>query len=91
MSKKVWFKNKWYGYGVFPVSWEGVLFTLVFLGLVFASFYANGVFDPEFLEATVWKIHARLVVDLFLLIGVFLYFAEKHMDEPVEWRWGRKK
>ena len=92
MSKKVWFKNKWYGYGVYPVSWEGVVMTLVLIGLVFGSMYTNNVFDPELLVGVdAWKFQVRIVIDLVVLIGLFLLFAERHMDEPLEWRWGRKK
>lgn len=88
--KKKWFVNKCYGYGVMPVSWEGWLATLVLLGLVLVSAYTNFLFEPELLETEPRAI-LRFVFDGVLLIGLFLLFAERHMDEPLEWRWGRKK
>lgn len=84
---KYWFKPKWFGYGFYPVSWEGWLCTLMLLGLILLSGFANHIFvepGPERGEAI------RFFLDAVMIAGISTLFFEKKMKEPLRWRWGRK-
>lgn len=93
-SKKGWFVPKPYGYGLVPVTWQGWMMTLVLIILIFASAYANGILDAGFYEATDKNMFNRSLVgfwiDMILLIGVFLFFAEKKTVGEIKWNWGKK-
>lgn len=84
MSKYL-FKPKKYGYGFTPVSLGGWIATLVLLGIVLGAAYVNGIFNETVSNMQVY----RYILDLFLIIGVFTYWAEKHCDGEVKWRWGK--
>ena len=85
--KKYWFKSKCYGYGFCPISWEGWIATLVFIGLIFVSAYVNGFFGSEI----VTKDGVRYLLDLFILSSVFTALFKDSVDGGLQWRWGRIK
>jgi hypothetical protein len=80
---KVWFRNKRYGLGYAPASWQGWLATAMVVALAVLdvrlthSFFADPVAGRQ---ATV----AGLVV---LVIGYFLLTVSR-CDGPMRWRWG---
>lgn len=88
---KYWFKPKKYGYGFFPISWEGWLATLIMLGLVFLSAYTNGFFElSETNQALPPEDGARFLLDVFLILGISTFYFEKKTDGKVKWNWGGK-
>ena len=76
MEKK-WFRRKLYGYGWTPVSWEGWLVLLIWVGL-----FTFGVakMDHEGMK--------NLVI-IFLMTGVLIYICYKKGERP-KWQWGKR-
>ncbi|MDP7477394.1 MAG: hypothetical protein QF442_03020, partial [Candidatus Peribacteraceae bacterium] len=60
---KYWFQPKSYGYGFYPISWEGWLATLVLLIMILLSGWANGIFSE--IGATA-EGGVRFILDVFL-------------------------
>ena len=85
---KYWFKPKWYGYGFYPVTWEGWLATFTFIAIIFLSGLINNIFSET--GATTEE-GIRFVLDVLIFSGLATLFFEKKMKEPLKWRWGRKK
>lgn len=83
-----WFKPKRYGYGFYPVSWQGWLCTLALVAIILLSGWSNNVFTET--EVTPHQI-ARFVIDIILISTIATLLFEKRMKEPLRWRWGRKK
>jgi|TARA_Y100000310_G_C20510974_1_gene728830 prepilin signal peptidase PulO-like enzyme (type II secretory pathway) len=84
---KYWFRPKRYGYGFYPISWEGWLATLILVVLILVAGAVNGVFE----EGATAHQGARFSFDVFLIAGIATLFFERKMKEPLRWRWGRRK
>ena len=84
--KKYWFKAKTYGWGWYPVTWQGWLVIVGFLILDVGNVYrldlAQGTTDE--------KIALEFVLETFLLISVLVWICYKTGEKP-GWRWGNKK
>lgn len=87
MQKKNWFRPKSYGYGLMPISWQGWLSTLLLLTFFILGAYANNFFNPPSL--TLQNL-ANYLVEVALLIGLFLLWAQDKTDGEIEWKWGNK-
>lgn len=85
MTKKYWFQPKTYGYGLFPISWEGWVMTLIFVGLIMVSAYTNNIFTDVPSSQNVW----RFLFDLFILSCLLLIFAKDRTDGEIRWNWGK--
>jgi uncharacterized membrane protein YhaH (DUF805 family) len=75
-SKKVyWFKAKHYGWGWYPVTWQGWLVLTVFVVIIGyrSTTMSNIIIVPEFIIYTV------ILLIICLLTG-----------EKPRWRWGKK-
>lgn len=83
--KKYWFKNKTYGWGWTPASWEGWLVLAIYVAGNAGAFIA---FDqsPHELNDVLMSFSPYLLVSTAALIYICYRFGEK----PV-WRWGKKK
>lgn len=80
----LWFKRKLYGWGWTPVTWQGWLTTLVFVGLiVLFSLTVDENSSPSEVAFTF------LLPSAFLLI-TFIRIAYKTGESP-KWQWGREK
>jgi len=80
--KKLWFKNKTYGYGWTPATWEGWLVVAIYfvmLALLIWVFSAN------------MSKFSHLYLFLVFLITAILLFVCYKTGEPLKWRWGDKK
>ncbi|MDP6561921.1 MAG: hypothetical protein QF793_03275 [Candidatus Peribacteraceae bacterium] len=85
---KYWFKPKRYGYGFYPVSWEGWVATLALLVVVLLSACINHVIvEPGPTRAET----IRFVLDVLIISGLASLFFEKKMQDPLKWRWGKRK
>ena len=88
MEKKYWFRPKSYGYGLEPISWQGWIAVLVFIGITGGAAYANGLFSPE--TVTV-QATAHFIFDFFILIMILLIWAKDKTEGEMKWQWGGKK
>ncbi len=83
---KYWFRPKSYGFGFFPISWEGWVATGVLVFLILISGFIDGVFN----EGATAKQSARFVLDILLIACIATLLFERKMKEPLKWRWGRR-
>mgnify|MGYP001573239736 CR=1 FL=1 len=75
--KKLWFKNKRYGWGWSPASWEGWLVTAIFILLAVG---VGLIYSPE---------SGFFFVALTVLVGALIFICYATGETP-EWRWGDK-
>ena len=75
-QNKLWFKRKCYGWGWYPISWEGWLCILVWVVL-----FSFGVvkMDHEWLK--------NLIV-IFIMTGILIWICYKKGEKP-RWSWGK--
>lgn len=85
--KKYWFLPKCYGYGFFPISWQGWLATLVLLGLILLSVYINNFFNCQVSTQNGF----RFFLDVTILICLFTALFKDKVKGGLRWQWGRKK
>ena len=83
-SKKVWFKRKLYGWGWYPVSTEGWLSLLVYVGFI------GFIFAYVKLDTSSIQIIFTLTLPVFLASALFLALCFYKGEKPM-WRWGNKK
>lgn len=79
--KQLWFKAKRYGYGWYPVTWQGWLVLLAYVAFIGLSanicqYGAGGLLLPY-----LWLVFTAT----FLLIYICY-----RTGEPASWRWGDK-
>ena len=93
--RKLWFKAKEYGWGWFPITWQGwvvtVGYTALFTLVLVAFFTWVGVAAAD--EATTQAI-AFGILEFLAAIGLMTYILIRictHWGEKPGWRWGRKK
>ncbi len=82
--KNIWFKAKEYGWGWYPVNWQGWVVTLVFslvLGFRVASFVTKESRLPESI--------VLFLAEIVLIVGVLVVICFKKGEKP-SWRWGSK-
>lgn len=83
-----WFKPKRYGYGFYPISWQGWIATFGLLMLVLVSGSINNLFiepGPDKSQTL------RFILDIIVLSTLATLLFEKKMQEPLKWRWGKRK
>ncbi len=85
--KEYWFRPKSYGYGFCPISREGWLATIVFVGFLFLSAYVNGFFTSEVGA----KNGFGFLLNLFIFSGIFTVVFKDKVKGGLQWRWGHKK
>ncbi len=82
--KKVWFRAKRYGYGWYPVTWQGWLILVVFVILTARNIAQIGAGDE-----TDGAIGALIVVQEFILVAVLIFVCWLTGEKP-GWRWGNR-
>lgn len=80
----LWFKRKLYGWGWTPVTWEGWLVTLVYVGLVAAFALTIDENSPPQEVAFIF------LLPTVLLTAAFIRIAYKKGEKP-RWQWGSKE
>ena len=85
MEKKLWFRAKRYGWGWFPVAWQGwaVIFMYVF-SMIASTTYINNH------EASVSDFLGQFLPQVFVLTAFLIIICYKTGEEP-KWRWGKNK
>lgn len=81
---KKWFRAKNYGWGWYPVTWQGYLVVAVFVGLEMLVL-------AEAAEGMGWTGEAVLkAIVPGTVVGVVLMLVCYRTGERPEWRWGGK-
>lgn len=84
-EKKIWFRAKKYGYGWYPVTWQGWVITLLYLNLI--TIVTVGINNRE---GTV--LSTLISFGFFFIPATFIFLAIcYHKGEVAKWRWGNKK
>lgn len=86
-QKKYYFRPKRYGYGLFPISWEGWLMTLGLVLVVLFFGKMEGLFGPT--EPTQKDI-IQFLVEVGLITFLFVQLSIPYTDGKIEWNWGKK-
>jgi hypothetical protein len=88
-NKKLWFRAKNYGWGWYPVTWQGYLVTILYVLAIFKIAFravkiteATNDSDSTFL----WNYLPPLLVISLVMIWICYKTGEKP-----EWRWNGKK
>lgn len=86
-NKKYWFRRKLYGWGWFPVTWQGWLITLFFILIMLLNGY--------FFNYRVSNIGKPTKFDWFLFYGIIILstlililICYKKGEKP-KWSWGK--
>jgi hypothetical protein len=82
--KRKWFKNKTYGYGLTPSTWQGWLVTLIYVSLLLAYFIKVDRGQESDLASLI------AYSPIFAVLTLAFVFLARWTGEPMEWRWGRK-
>lgn len=83
--KKLWFKRKTYGWGWYPVTWQGWIVVagyIVIMFIIFNFFPINEKFlnKINFLPLSLW----------FVLTIMLIWISYKRGESP-RWQWGKTK
>jgi hypothetical protein len=77
--KGYWFKRKLYGWGWFPVKWQGWIVILIW-AILFA-------FSVIMIEKNDNEIGKNLLV-IFIITGMLIWICYKKGEKP-KWSWGK--
>ena len=86
-QKKLWFKAKHYGWGWYPVTWEGWAATAIFVILLIIGelIYINRLKQSPSMFAT-----ALFIIFALSITSLLLWISYKKGEKP-GWHWGNKK
>ncbi|MFC1703997.1 hypothetical protein ACFL1E_04340 [Candidatus Omnitrophota bacterium] len=79
-----WFKPKRYGWGLYPISWQGWLSTACLIGLILVSLYSNGFTT----HTATLKDLLSFILDVIILSVLFIVLFREKTDGQLRWRWG---
>lgn len=82
--KKYWFKAKHYGWGWYPVSWQGWLVIGIYVVLFFANFRRVDLASHSASDTLL-----NLVPQTAVLTLILIFICYKTGEWP-RWRWGGK-
>ena len=83
--KKLWFRAKRYGWGWYPVTWQGWLVLLGFLVLDFGN-----VYRLELNHRSSPKTVNEFLIETVILVTGLIWICYKTGEKP-GWQWGNKK
>ncbi len=83
MDKKLWFKAKRYGWGWYPVTWQGWLAIAIFLVVIL--YFSSTINDNSPASEVILNFVLPIAISLFLLLVLCYRTGEKP-----RWRWGGK-
>jgi hypothetical protein len=84
-SKKLWFKAKNYGWGWYPVTWQGWSITLLYIAVLF---WRTSALSKMFDTATSFSWRYMFEIAAITIPLIVICYAT---GEKPEWRWGEKK
>lgn len=88
--KKLWFRAKNYGWGWYPVTWQGWLVILLYVGAITAHafLFSELTKNSGTLADMTWPL-VYFVVGIIFLVASLLWICYVTGEKP-EWRWGSK-
>jgi len=90
MARRYWFRQKRYGYGATPVTWEGWVFTVAAAVIVGVGLYALSNGHGPLGTAGMMSWWIGLIVVVVTLIGTVVVTKAK-TEGGWQWRWGGPK
>jgi len=84
---KYWFKPKRYGYGFYPITWQGWFSLIVFIGLIFLFAKFNDFFNNQ----VSWKQGLCFILGVIILSLIFTLIFKDRVEGKLQWRWGKEK
>ncbi len=78
-KNNLWFKAKHYGWGWYPVTWQGWVVTLIWAILVFVSI--------NLIKVEVHEVGKNIIIILLFTV-ILLWICYKKGEKP-RWRWGK--
>lgn len=85
--KRIWFKRKLYGWGWAPVTWEGWLVILVYIGLILTLAFTREEYVPGNPDSgSNFLVSALPIIVLTILLVTISY---KKGEKP-RWQWGKR-
>lgn len=84
-KKDLWFRNKTYGYGWYPVTWQGWLAIVVYVVVISVVAYVFAWYIPD--EVLFTWVYTPFV---FVVTAVLIFVSYKKGEKP-RWQWGKKK
>lgn len=82
--KKLWFKAKRFGWGWYPVTWQGWLVIAGFLVLDFGN-----VYRLDLKHSSSRATANEFLIETFLLVAILIWICYRTGEKP-GWRWGSK-
>lgn len=84
-----WFKQKTYGIGIYPVTWQGWLALLCLCALITVSFYIN-IMQGQTISSTTLKDWLQYGLDVIILGALFHVILKDKVEGEIRWRWGAR-
>lgn len=84
-DKKYWMKRRRYGWGWTPVTWQGWLFMILQLGILFTAALQ---LPPKPVQPSTAQLARFLIIVVLVIISLVLV-SSIAAPEP-HWRWGKK-
>jgi hypothetical protein len=81
---KIWFKRKRYGWGWYPVSWQGWVVVLVYAGILSKFFIFYNIKDHSVSDFLI-----NMSVPFIILSSILIIICYKKGETP-KWQWGNK-
>ena len=81
--KNLWFKAKRYGWGWYPVTWQGWLILAIYTVIILWNFKDIDA-KSHSASDTVFGVLPRVII----AIGILIWICYKTGEKP-RWRWGK--
>ncbi|NVN97024.1 hypothetical protein HXX01_02210 [Candidatus Nomurabacteria bacterium] len=86
-NNKIWFRRKLYGWGWYPVAWEGWVVILAYVFLIFIPVLAiekDILGNPDSGSNLL-----TLALPVIILTAILIYICYKKGEKP-RWQWGKR-
>ncbi len=83
--KKIWFKNKTYGWGWTPITWQGWAIIAAYLIIVLTYAWLL-----EYTKASDFEVTVNFLPRVFILTVILLIICYRTGEKP-RWHWGKNK
>ncbi len=85
MKRPLWFRAKIYGWGWYPVTWEGWAVTFGYIGLFVIG---EVLFMQQVMEDSTKLIFTTYALYVISITVLLLWICYKTGEKP-RWRWGK--